>query len=146
MSLRRTLQGLLALSFIGLGISLYLSFVYITNGTPVCNGSAGCSQVQASPYSHLAGIPIPVLGAAAYVALIVLAVLALTRADKLQIATLGLFGVSLVGLLFSAWLTYLELFVILAICKWCVGSAVVMTLVFALAIVAYRHANQETAE
>ncbi|HEY3365856.1 MAG TPA: vitamin K epoxide reductase family protein [Symbiobacteriaceae bacterium] len=145
MTLRRTLQGLLALSFAGLGISVYLAFEYLTGGTPICSGSSGCSQVQLSPYAWIGPIPIPVLGAVVYVALIVLAALALTRPEQQPLVVLALFGISLAGVLFSAYLTYLELFVIIAICKWCVGSAVVMTLIFVLAILAYRQSAAESA-
>jgi uncharacterized membrane protein len=47
---------------------------------------------------------------------------------------LAVFGISLIGVLYSAYLTYLELFVILAVCKWCVASAVIMVVFFLLSL------------
>lgn len=138
MQLRRLIQGILILSVIGLGISLYLTYVYTTDQVAVCFGSGGCEAVQYSPYAWIFGIPIPTLGAAAYLLLILLAVLARRPGDRQDLWLLALFGVSLVGTLFSAYLTALELFVIHAICIWCVASAVIQLIIFLLAISAWR--------
>lgn len=81
-----------------------------------------CAAVQSSAYAELAGVPVPVFGLAGYAALLASAVLrgVLGR-------LLGLFA-GLVGVGFSLWLTYVELWVIDAICSWCVTSAVVVTI------------------
>lgn len=114
---------LVALAVIGLGISAYLTWVHFEGIAPVCaGGSHGCETVQSSRYASLAGVPVPVLGLVGYALLFVSA---LVR-EEIG-AYLGLL-VALVGTLFSAYLTYLELFVIHAICQWCVTSAVVMLL------------------
>jgi uncharacterized membrane protein len=109
------------LAVIGLAISAYLTWVHFEGIAPVCaGGSHGCETVQSSRYAELAGIPVPVLGLMGYALLFVSALL------RSEIgAYLGLL-VALVGTIFSAYLTYLELFVIHAICQWCVASALVM--------------------
>lgn len=131
------------LCLVGVGISAYLSWAYTTGNTPVCGASGGCGAVQNSPYARIAGVPIPILGLGVYVILIGLGLLAIWWEAQREPLLLALFGFALAGLLFSGYLTYLELFVIEAICKWCVGSAVVMVFVFALALMAHRTYQQE---
>ncbi len=129
-------MGILALA--GLGISLYLTWVYTTDRVAICLGSGGCETVQYSPYAWILGIPIPTLGAAAYLLVLALALLGLRSREPAEWVVLTLFGTSLVGLLFSAYLTYLEIFVIRAICLWCAVSAVIQVFLFALAVAAWR--------
>lgn len=145
MSLRRLLQGIGLLAVIGLGISLYLTYIYTSNGVAICLGSGGCETVQHSPYAWIMGIPIPTLGAGAYLLVLVLTLLAWRGGDRQEAMLLGLFGTSLIGLLFSAYLTYLELFVIHAICLWCVVSAIVQVFLFIMVIMAWRRFQQDEA-
>lgn len=146
MSLRRSLQALALLAVAGLGIAAYLTWTYTMGGSPVCLGGGGCATVQHSPYAWLMGLPVPALGGLLYVALIATAMLALrARAALQEMLLLALFGLSLAGLLFSAYLTYLEFYVIYAVCLWCVLSAVVMTAIFALALLAWRQFSQSQA-
>jgi uncharacterized membrane protein len=107
---------------IGIGVATYITIADSGGGAPTClAGGHGCATVANSSYSHIAGINVAVFGIAGYVVLLVAAA---TPGDA------GRFGgllLSLVGFGFSAYLTYLELFVINAICQWCVASAVLMT-------------------
>lgn len=113
---------LAVLALAGLAIATYLTIVHYQGDDPVClAGGEGCAEVQDSEYAELAGIPVPVIGLVGY--LTILAVAALPG-DPGRFG--GLF-VTLVGAAFSLYLTYLELFVIDAICQWCVASAIVMT-------------------
>lgn len=146
MSLRRLLQSILGLSLIGLAISLYLTYIYTSGGVAICLTGGGCDVVQNSPYAWILGIPIPTLGAGAYLLLILLALLGTGKGERQATWVLALFGVSLVGLLFSAYLTYVELFIIRAICSWCVISAVIQLVVFLLAVMAWRQTEQELAD
>jgi uncharacterized membrane protein len=124
MTLRRATA---VLALIGIGIAGYLTWVHYAGLEPVCvGGGGGCERVQSSRWAELAGIPVAVLGLAGYVA--ILASLALPEEPGALVAAF----LSLVGFGFSAWLTYVELAKIDAICQWCVASAVVMT---ALALV-----------
>lgn len=118
----RALRTLLALTAAtGVLISAYLTWTHLRGVVPVCvGGGGGCDVVQTSRYSEILGVPVAALGLAAYAGLL------LSAAIKTETAALlGLF-VALVGTLFSAYLTYLELFVIGAICQWCVASAVLV--------------------
>lgn len=120
----------------GIGIAAYLTYVKLFGLEPYCVGVGDCEAVQTSPYSELFGIPVAVLGLGAYLALLALWFVKRSNWRGLgYLSTVGFFFVSLIGVLFSAYLTYLELFVIEAICSWCVASAVVMTAIFVLALV-----------
>jgi len=142
-SVRRLLQVIGVLALIGLGISAYLTYTYTTDQVTLCiGGGVGCDTVQHSPYAWIMGVPIPTLGAAAYLLVLGLAAVALRGLEPAEWIVLALFGTSLVGLLFSAYLTYLELFVIHAICTWCVVSAVIQVLLFSLAVVLWRRHQQ----
>jgi uncharacterized membrane protein len=111
----------IVVSCIGLGIAVYLTIVHYSGGNVACTNS-GCHTVQTSIYAKLGGIPVPVLGLVGYIT--ILASFVLLRGDLARMAG---FGLVLIGFLFSGYLTYRELFTIKAICEWCVGSAVCMT-------------------
>jgi len=110
----------------GLAIATYLTVLHYAGAAPVCAIAHGCEVVQKSTYSTLAGVPVALLGAAGYLALLATLVRD-TEASRMA----GAF-VALVGLGFSAWLTYVEVFRLEAICIWCVGSAVCMALLAVL--------------
>jgi uncharacterized membrane protein len=112
----------------GTGIAGYLTAVHYAGGTPACAVSDGCGAVQQSAYAELAGVPVALLGLAGYVAILV----SLARdGETARTATAFL---ALVGFGFSAWLTYVELARLDAVCSWCVGSAICMTLLAALSV------------
>jgi uncharacterized membrane protein len=119
---RRLRIAIAVLSVIGIGIAGYLTYVHYEGLKVLCLSSGGCETVQSSRYAKLDGIPVTVLGLIGYVG--ILGSLAI-RGDAGRMAG---FGLALIGFLFSLYLTYRELFTINAICQWCVGSAVVMTL------------------
>jgi uncharacterized membrane protein len=122
----RAASALVAL--IGLGIATYLTIVHYAGGSPVCAIAHGCEVVQKSDYASVAGIPVAVLGLAGYVAILA----SLTRdGENARTATAFL---ALAGLGFSAWLTYVEVGVLNAICIWCVGSAICMAVLAALSV------------
>jgi uncharacterized membrane protein len=118
----------------GLLISAYLSWVHFAGVAPVCvgGGSGGCETVQSSRYATVLGVPVAVLGIIGYVGLLLSAVM---RSD---VGVYLGFLFALVGTLFSAYLTYLEVFVIHAICQWCVASAAIMVAALICASLAAR--------
>lgn len=128
MSARRWTAVAVALAVAGLGIAAYLTVVHYAGGEPVCQLSGGCEKVQTSSYAELAGVPVALLGLVGYAA--ILATFALPATDRTRLLRVLLTGT---GFAFSAYLTYAELFVIDAICQWCVASAVVMTALLVLA-------------
>jgi len=117
-----------AVALAGLGIAAYLTIVHYTGAEPVCAVAHGCATVQQSEYAELAGVPVAVLGLGGYLA--ILATLA-REGEAWRTATAFL---ALAGFGFSAWLTYVEVVRLDAICIWCVGSALCMTLLAALSV------------
>jgi uncharacterized membrane protein len=109
------------LALVGVAISAYLTWVHYADVEPLCSGISNCTRVQTSKYADLAGVPVALIGLAGYLA--ILGSLAVPGEDGRLLAVF----LTLVGVGFSGYLTYLELAVIHAICQWCVASAVVMT-------------------
>jgi uncharacterized membrane protein len=126
MSRLRIAIGVVAL--LGLGIAGYLTVVHYAGSDPVCAIAHGCATVQQSDYAKLAGVPVALLGLVGYVA--ILASLA-RDGEAWRTATAFL---ALAGFGFSAWLTYVEVAKLDAICIWCVGSAICMTLIAGLSV------------
>jgi len=112
-------------SLLGVAVATYL-IIETTNGTLQC-GLGGCETVQKSKYAELFGQNISWYGLAGYIGILVTAAL---RKDIFRIVG---FGATLFGFGISLYLTYLEIFVIKAICQYCVASAIIMTILFALA-------------
>ena len=130
MSERSTRVLIVVLAVAGLLMSAYLTWVHFLGLSPVClAGNGGCETVQSSRYAEIFGVPVATLGIGGYAGLLLAALL---RGESG--ALLGLF-ITLVSVIFSAYLTYLELFVIYAICQWCVASAALMTAAFVLSII-----------
>lgn len=124
------------LSVLGLGVALYLTFIETTNTAAVCGPVGDCNAVQASPFAKLFGfLPVGLLGAVGYIGILAAWFIGRRSDGALgRLAPLLVFGMALFGVLFTVYLTYLELFVIKAVCIWCLSSAVVMALVLALSV------------
>ena len=118
----------IVVAVIGLGIATYLTIVHYAGGSPVCAIAHGCETVQKSDYSKLAGVPVALLGMLGYIGILV----ALIRDDERSRNAAAF--LSILGFGFSAWLTYTEVALIDAICIWCVGSAICMTILAALTV------------
>lgn len=120
------------LALIGLGVAGYLAYVE-TQATPaVCGPVGDCNAVQTSSYARVLGVPVGLIGIAGYVA--ILAVWAWGRRAASALPATLLVLMSAFGVAFSIYLTYLELFVIRAVCMWCVSSAVLMTLLLVVSV------------
>jgi uncharacterized membrane protein len=104
----------------GVAVAGYLSWTHYADASVVCIAGGGCETVQESEYATIAGLPVAVLGLGAYAA-----VLALIAWDA-PAARLAAAGIALVGLVFSGYLLALQVFVIDAICVWCVVNDVVI--------------------
>jgi len=127
------LMAVSVLSLVGLLISLYLLAHSLGLTGPVMCGIGDCEAVQTSPYAYIGPIPLSGIGAVGYFVLLVLAFLGLQpRFARSKAVSLMLLAGSLFGVAVSAYLTYLEAFVIHAWCQWCVGSAVIITVIFIL--------------
>jgi uncharacterized membrane protein len=123
----------LAIAGIGFLDAVYLIILKYTNNKGMClQGIGDCWSVNISRYSMIGGIPVAVLGAVGFLAIIALLLLE-NRGGFWQDQGLMInFGLSLIGVLFSAYLTYLEIAVIHAICPFCVLSAICMLILFGL--------------
>jgi len=124
-------MAVVLLSLVGLLISIYMLAYALGLTGPVICGVGDCEAVQSSPYSRIGPLPVAALGVVGYLILMLLGFLGLqpaSRGSRLLPAALVAGGI--LGLAFSAYLTYLEAFVIHAWCQWCVSSAVVMALAF----------------
>jgi uncharacterized membrane protein len=136
------LTALIAL--VGVFVAAYLALYKAgVIGTLAC-GTGGCETVQLSKWSIFLGYSVAAWGVGYYVAVLLVA-LAQLQGHWAQSRALSLTMLLLTGwgVLFTAWLTYLELFVIHAICRWCVGSAVIVVLLFVLAVIDYRATRRE---
>ena len=117
----RTRKAIGGLALVGVAVAAYLTWVHYAGAEPLCvAGNGGCEKVQTSEQSELVGVPVAVLGLGAYIAVFASA---LTRGE---LARMGGAFVAVAGVAFSAYLTYAELFIIEAICQWCVLSALIM--------------------
>ena len=113
------------LALVGLGVAAYLAYVETQVVEAVCGPVGDCNAVQASPYARLFGIPVGVIGIGGYLAM--LGAWVWGRSGNAT-ARLLLLGMAAVGVVASIYLTWLELFVIEAVCVWCLSSAVIMGL------------------
>lgn len=123
----------------------FLDAIYLTAkyyiGTINCSVISGCQDVLDSTYSDVFGIPVALLGAAYYLLILVSALIYLKYQNKIAANVLGIFPI--LGLLFSIWLVYLQLFVINAICIYCMGSALTSTILFILSIFIWKNKSRE---
>jgi len=124
------------LGLIGMGVALYMLYVEATHAQAICGPLGDCNAVQNSPYAKILGIlPVGLAGVGGYLA--ILGAWAWGRRSQEGLASampVVLFGLSAFGTLYSIYLTYLEIFVIHAVCMWCISSAVVMTLILLVSL------------
>ncbi len=121
---------ILLLAFCGLADSAYLAQHEVTHTPLICNigGLSGCNIVAQSPYSRFFGIPLAEYGILFYAIVFVLAALELVIYDKLLRRVLQWLAVF--GLLSSLYFEFLQIFVIGALCVYCLGSALLTLLIF----------------
>lgn len=127
-----------ALAVAGLVVAGLLWYWHVQNANIPCT-NAGCDQVAQHPTSRLFGIPIAAYGTLFYLSFALLCAIRPSvpaEQQRLMSHLLLLWGTT--GFLVSVYLTYLELFVIHAICQWCVASAIIATALFVLSVLAWR--------
>jgi len=124
-----------ALALAGIFISLYLTLYKIGVIGELSCSIGSCETVNTSKWSRFLGLPVAAWGLLFYLDLFAVALVGTTRRFEFEPAiSFVLVGEAAVGVLFSAWLTYLELGVIHAICIWCVTSACIVTLILLTSI------------
>jgi uncharacterized membrane protein len=135
-TVRRSGLAIAATALVGLAIAIYLTATKLTGGLPVCGPVQGCEEVALSEYSSIFGIPTAALGAGFSAVLAGLGLAWWRRGDRR--ALLVAYGLGLFGILFVGYLTYLELFVIHAVCVWCAAYAVTVVVGWLIAAAAMR--------
>ena len=133
-------QAIALLALVGLFVALYLWFHALGFGGAIkCGASGGCETVQTSPWAVFLGLPVAFYGVVGYLAVLIIALVSLRPAALAQPRWDRLvLGLSSLGVVFTAYLTYVELFLIHAICRWCVGSAVIITLIWIVSLFSLR--------
>ena len=135
----RSRQTIALLALVGFFIALYLWLHALGYGGPLKCGTGACETVQSSPQAVQFGIPVAFYGVVGYLALLIVALISMrpvALGDRKW--TLLLVGLSTVGVVFTVYLTYLELFVIHAICRWCVSSASVIAAIWIVSLLSLR--------
>ena len=123
-------------TIIGLVDSIYLAWIKISNTEAICIiDSKGCEVVNNSRYSEIFGIPVALLGAGAYLAILIVLFLDSREGFWKDNGPMIIFGLSFAGVLYSAYLTYIELYVLHAICPFCVISAIALLILLILTII-----------
>jgi uncharacterized membrane protein len=142
---KRKWMALISLAGLFLGAYLTLYKVGVI-GALVCNVGS-CEQVQTSRWSVFLGLPVATWGVGFYLLMLVLSIAGLqprfSDSRQLSLVVMLLAGW---GVVFTAWLNYLEAFVIHAWCEWCLGSAAMVVLLFGLAVMDWREGREIEAE
>jgi uncharacterized membrane protein len=124
------------LSLIGLSDSLYLTWIKLTHSEANCIiGVGDCFSVNTSKWSEWNGIPIALIGAIGFLTILLILFLESRFLVIKSNAPLIIFGLTLVGVAYSAFLTYLEIFIINALCPYCLLSATMMLVLFLITII-----------
>ncbi|MEM9951032.1 MAG: vitamin K epoxide reductase family protein [Chloroflexota bacterium] len=136
----------LLLIVIGLVISSYLSYVKLADVPIICseNQTFSCGTVQASRWSELFGIPIAYLGFGLYAVLGLLLIFEDYSDFLAEYGRVLVFIGVIVGWLFSMWLVYVQFFIILALCQWCLAHEANFTILFGVILyLTWEHLQNE---
>lgn len=124
-------RALAVTALAGAALSAYLSWIHWSGQLALCLGAGGCEVVQASRYATVGPLPVAAIGLTGFLALLVVT---LAWAPDRPWAGTAAFGIALSATLYAAYLSYLEVFVIGAICPWCVAVAVCAVLSLGLVV------------
>ena len=124
------------LALAGAFVAIYLTFIETTKAKAICGPVGDCNAVQNSPYALIFGlIPVGLVGLLGYLTILAAWLWNRYRQDSLtEYIPISLLGITLIGVVYSFYLTYLEIFVIQAVCIWCISSAWIMMLLMLLTL------------
>jgi uncharacterized membrane protein len=135
----RSRQAIALLALVGCFVALYLWLHALGVGGALQCGTGACETVQTSRWAVLLGLPVALYGVVGYCVVFVVALLALRPAALLRRGwSVVLAGLATIGFAFTLYLTYVELFLIHAICRWCLGSAVIITAIWIVSLLSLR--------
>jgi uncharacterized membrane protein len=133
-----------ALALAGIFISIYLTLYKLGVIGELSCTIGSCETVNTSRWSVFLGLPVAAWGLLFYLDVFVIAVVGtMPRFENQPIISIVLLAEAAIGVLFSVWLTYLELAVIHAICIWCVTSAVIVLLILLVSVADWREVRAE---
>lgn len=136
----------MVLALLGIGVSAYLLYEHFV-APIVCFTGSGCQTVDNSVYSEIFGVPLSAIGLASYVGILALQLASLrTEPPVASYCQLAVFGIALAGVVFAVYLTYLEFYVIHALCSWCLTSAVIVALIWLLSVWVLRDMRAQTSQ
>jgi len=119
------------LALVGMGIAAYLTYVHYSGAAIACT-TGGCEKVQTSSYAELAGIPVAVIGLVGYVLIL------LTVFVAGEVGAVAAVGLTLGGFAFAAYLIYVQVALIDALCIWCLASDAVLALLVLVSLLRLR--------
>ena len=131
----RLRKVIIVFTVIGLLVSIYMTIFKLTNNESMCIGNGGCSIVNASGYSSINGIPVAAVGIGGYLAILVMLFLERKPGFFEENGSMILFGLTLMGFLFTLWLIFVEVALIKALCPFCLTSQISMTIIFILTVI-----------
>ena len=133
---------LVVLDLIGLAVASYLSVVALQGALPYCGPLHGCEDVARSEYAKIAGVPVAVFGVVLSLSLLGLAI-AWIRTGRVELLAAH-YGLSLLGVVFEVYFTYVEVFVIGAVCIWCATYGASLVAQFAVALWIWQRRDRYT--
>jgi uncharacterized membrane protein len=121
---------IIVLTVLGIFVAGYLTWSHYSGEPIYCGGSNSCELVNSSRFAYLGPIPVALIGLTGYLIILVLSLIP-PKEDR-QWPRLLIFGGALIGVILQWYLFYIEVFVLRAICYWCVTSQAIITLIFLL--------------
>jgi|SRR5215203_2537448 len=132
---KRLKQFTIGFAILGLLVAIYMTIYKLTSNDSMCLGLGGCSIVNASGYSEVNGIPVAAVGVVGYVAILALFYLEHKPGFFQTNGSMLMFGITLTGFFFTAWLIFVEVALLKAYCPFCITSQVAMTIIFILTVI-----------
>ena len=131
------------ISVLGILVATYLTLYKLGYIGNISCSIGSCETVNLSRYARFLGLPVAAWGLGFYVSLLIASIASIQpRFADTRGASVMLVALTGWGVLFSSYLTYLELFVIKAICQWCVVSAILVTIAFVISVLDLRDRQQ----
>jgi uncharacterized membrane protein len=132
---KRLRQITIGLTVLGLLVSIWMTIYKLTDNDSMCIGSGDCKAVNQSGYAEVYGIPVAVIGVIGYLSILAVNYLERKPGFFQENGSMLLFGLTLVGFLFTIWLIFVEVTLLKKYCPFCITSQIAMTLIFILTVI-----------
>ena len=141
-SLKKYVWALIIVAILGFLDASNLTVAHYLKTPIPCGLVEGCDVVTTSTYSEIAGVPVALLGALYYLAILILSIVSIEKADRRLLRYTSYLTWS--GFLASLYFVGIQLFVLKAICLWCMGSAITSTALFVLGLFVIKLLNADS--